>query len=135
VYSDSVLSVCNKTANFYILRVCLSVVWYEENNFSVGLLQLSVLIQKLSHLQMQSHNLADWSTIFFLSLFHSTAFEAQFWGLSPLCYPDSYEGNKQCSLQNNGNSWFQEDSEGRLFLCLSSLNLIVQYYMLEWSIV
>jgi len=38
--------------------MCLSVIQYEENNFWVGLQSLSVLVVKLSHVEIQSHNLA-----------------------------------------------------------------------------
>ena len=41
------------------LSVCLSVIQYEENNFWVSFLQLNVLVQKLNHMEMQSHNLAE----------------------------------------------------------------------------
>ena len=40
------------------LSVCLSVIQYEENNFWVCFLELNVLVQRLNHMEMQSHNLA-----------------------------------------------------------------------------
>ena len=104
-----------QTMSFWIPCVCLSVIQYEENNFWVGFLRLSVVVQKLNHIQMQSQNLAVWSTIFSHSLFHSTALAAHILDLNPLPYPDSYEVKKQCSLQNSGNN--KGRNEGRLCSC------------------
>ena len=122
-----------QTTSFCIPCVCLSVVQYEENNFWVGFLRLNVVVQKLNITAMQSQNLAVWSTIFSLSLFHSTALAAHFLDLNPLPYPDSYEVKKQCSLQisgnNNGRKWRKT-----VFLYPSILNFIVTYYITEWSI-
>jgi len=60
--SDSVMSVCNEHSKLgpstVQVYVCLSVVQYGENNFWVGLLSLYVLVLKLSHVEMQSYNLA-----------------------------------------------------------------------------
>ena len=47
-----------QTMSFRILCVCLSGVQYEQNNFWVDFLPLSVLVQKLNHMEIQSHNLA-----------------------------------------------------------------------------
>jgi hypothetical protein len=57
-----------ETISFSIPCVCQSVVQYEENNFWVDLLSLSFLVFKLSHVEIQSHNLAVWSAIFSLSI-------------------------------------------------------------------
>ena len=128
---DSVRSVGNERWNYVLLHtMCLSVIQYEENNFWVSFLQLNVLVQKLNHMEMQSHNLAEWSTIFSLSLFHSTPFAAQFSDLNPLPCPDSYEVNKHCNLQNSRNSNRRKWRKS-VFLCPSSLNVIVTNYILE----
>ena len=47
-----------QTMFIFIPCVCLSVIQYEENNFWVSFLQLNVLVQKLNHMEMKSHNLA-----------------------------------------------------------------------------
>ena len=56
--SDSVMSVGNGHSKLGPSAVYVFVVQYEENNSWVGLLSLSVLVQKLNHIQMQSQNLA-----------------------------------------------------------------------------
>jgi len=42
-------------------------VQFEENSFWVDFLPVSVLVQKLNHMEIQSHNLAVWSTMLSLS--------------------------------------------------------------------
>ena len=122
-----------QTMSFCIPCVCLSIIQYEENIFWVGFLWLIVVVQKLNHIQMQSQNLAVWSNIFSHSLFHSTAFAAHVLVLNPLPYPDSHEVQKQCTLQNSGNNKGRKWRE-TVFLCTSSLNLIVTHYIQECSI-
>jgi len=52
------MSVGNGHSKLGPSAVYVFVVQYEENNSWVGLLSLSVLVQKLNHIQMQSQNLA-----------------------------------------------------------------------------
>ena len=138
------MSVCNEHSKLgpstVQVYVCLSVVQYGENNFWVGLLSLYVLVLKLSHVEMQSYNLAGWSTMFSLSLFHYAAFAAQFWDLNTLPYPDSYKVKKYCNLQNSSYGWFQEKSEERLCFCTTpvwichTLHARLEYCMIRNSV-
>jgi len=88
---------------------------------------------------MQSHNLTLGSTIFSLSfslsLFHFTAFAAQFWDLIHFPIPIHMKERNSVAYRIVDTADSKKKVRKAAFLCPSSLHLIVTHYILEWSTV